>query len=688
MSKLVIVESPAKAKTIKKFLGKGYEIVASMGHLRDLPKSTLGVDVKNNFEPHYINIKGKGPIIKELKKSANKAEDVFLAADPDREGEAISWHLAYILNLDSSKKNRVTFNEITKSGVKKGMQNPRTIDKNLVDAQQARRILDRLVGYKLSPFLWKKVRPGLSAGRVQSVAVQLIVEREEEIKNFKVEEYWTIEADLEKPKEKPTFKATLEKKDDRKIKIKTEKEALKILKDLENKDFVVTNVKKGLRKKSPSPPYTTSTLQQDASSKLNFRAAKTMSIAQQLYEGVNIKKRGMTGLITYMRTDSLRISNEAAQEAKKLILEKFGEDFVPKTFRKYKGKVSAQDGHEAIRPTDLSLSPDAVKNSLSVEQYKLYLLIWNRFIQSQMTDATFNTVSVDINNSQYLFKASGATLKFEGFLAVENEKSSNKTTLPKLQKNDKLTLKQIEKNQHFTQPPPRYTEASLTKTLEELDIGRPSTYVPIISTIVSRNYIEREKKALKPTKLGETITKIMKKNFSSIINVSFTAKIEKDFDKVANGKLKWKNSIKSFYDNFYETLKEAEKNTSEENYKIEDEKTGQMCEICGKEMVIKHGRFGKFMACSGYPDCKNTKKIVEYTKGICPNCGGRIIKKKSAKGRVFYGCEKYPNCKFVSWDEPVEKVCAICNNTMFKTKSKNAKIYCNNENCKNFKKNT
>ncbi len=687
MSKLVIVESPAKAKTIKKFLGKGYEIMASMGHLRDLPKSKLGVDVQNNFEPSYINIKGKGPIIKELKKCANKSDEVLLAADPDREGEAISWHLSYILNLDSSKKNRITFNEITKTGIKKGMQNPRAIDKNLVDAQQARRILDRLVGYKLSPFLWKNVRPGLSAGRVQSVAVQLIVEREEEIKNFQVQEFWTIEASLKKPKEKLVFKAMLEKKDGKKIKIKTEKEALEILHELEKNAFVVENVKKGLRKKTPFPPYTTSTLQQDASSRLNFRAAKTMSVAQQLYEGINIKKHGMIGLITYMRTDSLRISNEAAQEAKKFIINNFGEDFVPKSFRKYKGKASAQDGHEAIRPTDLSLTPQNIKDSLSAEQHKLYLLIWNRFIQSQMADATFNTVSVDIKNSKYIFKASGAELKFPGFLAMEDEKKSKHLELPSLKENDELSAKQIEKNQHFTQPPPRYTEASLTKTLEELDIGRPSTYVPIISTIISRNYIEREKKALKPTSLGETITKIMKKNFSSIINVSFTAKIEKDFDKVANGKLDWKNSIKNFYDSFDETLKKAEKNTSKENYRIEDEKTGQMCELCGKELVIKHGRFGKFMACSGYPECKNTKKIVEYTKGICPVCKGKIVKKKSAKGRIFYGCEKYPKCKFGSWDEPVEKVCPVCKNTMFKTKGKNEKIYCNNEHCANFKKN-
>ena len=686
MSKLVIVESPAKAKTIKKFLGKGYEIIASMGHLRDLPKSKLGIDLNNNFEPNYINIKGKGPIIKELKKHATKCEKVFLATDPDREGEAISWHIAYILNLNKSEKNRITFNEITKTGIEKGVKSPRKINKNLVDAQQARRVLDRLVGYNLSPFLWKKVKPGLSAGRVQSVAVQLIVEREEQIKNFKVKEYWSVDAFLKSQTEKKVFSATLEKKNGKKITISSEKEANSILKELEQGEFVVKSVKKKLRKKSPSPAFSTSTLQQEASNKLNFKAAKTMSIAQQLYEGVNVKKKGTIGLITYMRTDSLRISNEAATQAKEYILKNFGEEFAPKSFRVYKSKKTAQDGHEAIRPTFVELTPTEIKDSLNSDQFKLYNLIWRRFIASQMADAIFDTVSCEIENSAYLFKATGSILKFSGFFSILNEKAEKNMLLPNLKEKEKLNVKKIEKNQHFTQPPPRYTEASLTKTLEELGIGRPSTYVPIISTIISRAYVEREKKTLKPTKLGEIITTIMTENFSNVINVSFTSKIEQDFDKVANGELNWKSSIKDFYENFFKTLKTAEEKIPEKSYKLEDEKTDQVCEKCGEAMVIKHGRFGKFLACSGYPNCKNTKKIVIFTKGICPLCKAKIIQKKSSKGRIFYGCEKYPKCKFVSWDEPVEQICKACGNTMFKTKGKKPKIYCNNEKCSEFKK--
>ncbi len=684
MSKLVIVESPAKAKTIKKFLGKNYKIVASMGHLRDLPKSKIGVDIENNFEPQYINIKGKGPIIKELKKYANKSDEVFLAADPDREGEAISWHLAYILNLDENKKNRITFNEITKSGVKNGIKNPRKINKNLVDAQQARRVLDRLVGYKLSPFLWKNVRPGLSAGRVQSVAVQLIVEREEEIKNFKVKEYWTIEALFNGLTSKKTFKATLEKENNKKIEIKTEKEAEEILKNLEKQKFTVKSVKDGVRKKSPSPPFSTSTLQQEASSKLNFRATKTMQIAQQLYEGVNLKKHGMVGLITYIRTDSLRISNEAQTLAKEFIEKEYGKEYLPKSFRKFKTKNNAQDGHEAIRPTSLELTPQKVKDSLTQDQFKLYSLIWNRFLASQMADANYTTKSMEISAASYIFKAISNSLKFEGFLKVLKEKGEENSVLPNFKVGDELKLNKIEKIQHFTQPPARFTEASLTKTLEELGIGRPSTYVPTISTIISRNYVEREKKTLKPTPLGEVINKIMKNNFSNVINVSFTAKIEEDFDKVANGNLNWKKSIKDFYDDFFKTLTKAEENSSKENYKLEDEKTDEICEKCGKPMVVKHGRFGKFLACSGYPECKNTKKILNYTVGVCPNCGGKIIKKKSSKGRIFYGCEKYPKCNFTSWDEPIKEKCEVCKNTMFKTKGKNSKKYCANKNCKNF----
>ena len=685
MSKLIIVESPAKAKTIKKYLGRGYEVTASMGHLRDLPKSTMGVDIENDFEPRYINIKGKGPIIKELKKSASKADKVFLATDPDREGEAISWHLSHILGLNNDQENRVTFNEITKSGVKSGMSNPRKIDKDLVDAQQARRILDRLVGYKLSPFLWKKVRPGLSAGRVQSVAVRLIVDRELEIRNFNSEEFWTVDAKFQKENDSKIFSAKLYSLDGKKVNLKNKDDVDKILNDLDGQDYCIDKIKKGTRKRSPSPPFTTSTMQQEASRKLNFQSARTMRIAQQLYEGVNVEGHGAIGLITYMRTDSLRISDEARGAASEYIKKVFGNEYLPNKPRLYKSKANSQDGHEAIRPTVPDLSPSEVKSSLTSDQYKLYKLIWDRFMASQMANAVYNTLSVDIKSLSYIFKASGSSLKFSGFTVVYIEGSDDDknedASLPALNENDKLKLKEILGNQHFTQPPPRFTEASLTKSLEELGIGRPSTYVPTITTIVSRGYVEREKKQLKPTLLGEITTELMKDNFSNVVDVSFTAKIEEDFDKVAEGKMKWKDSIRTFYSDFDDTLKLAEKNTEVKSYKIPDEETDEICEKCGKPMVIKHGRFGKFMACSGYPDCKNTKKIVVQTKGICPNCGGKIIKQKSAKGRIFFGCENYPKCKFVSWDEPVSDICPKCGNTMFKKKGKKATIYCAKEGC-------
>lgn len=685
MSKLIIVESPAKAKTIKKYLGRGYEVVASMGHLRDLPKSTMGVDIENDFEPKYINIKGKGPIIKELKKSASKADKVFLATDPDREGEAISWHLSHILELNNDQENRVTFNEITKAGVKSGMSSPRKIDKDLVDAQQARRILDRLVGYKLSPFLWKKVRPGLSAGRVQSVAVRLIVDRELEIRNFNPEEFWTVDAKFQKQNDSKIFSARLYSFNGKKLDLKNKDEVDKILNDLDGQDYRIDKIKKGTRKRSPSPPFTTSTMQQEASRKLNFQSARTMRIAQQLYEGVNVEGHGAIGLITYMRTDSLRISDEAKGVAAEYIKKVFGNEYLPQKPRFYKSKANSQDGHEAIRPTVPDLSPSEVKSSLTSDQYKVYKLIWDRFMASQMSDAIYNTISVNIKSSSYIFKASGSSLKFSGFTSVymegSDDEKNEEASLPDLNENDKLKLKDILGNQHFTQPPPRFTEASLTKSLEELGIGRPSTYVPTITTIISRGYVEREKKQLKPTLLGEITTELMKDNFSDVVNVSFTAKIEEDFDKVAEGKMKWKDSIRTFYSNFDDTLKLAEKNTELKSYKIPDEETDEICDKCGKPMVIKHGRFGKFMACSGYPDCKNTKKIVVPTKGICPDCGGKIIRQKSAKGRVFFGCKNYPNCKFVSWDEPVSDICPKCGNTMFKKKGKKATIYCAKEGC-------
>lgn len=685
MSKLVIVESPAKAKTIKKYLGRGYDVIASMGHIRDLPKSTMGVDIENDFEPRYINIKGKGSIIKDLKKHASKSDKVFLATDPDREGEAISWHLSHILGLKDDDKNRVTFNEITKSGVKSGMSNPREIDKDLVDAQQARRVLDRLVGYKLSPFLWKKVRPGLSAGRVQSVAVKLIVDRELEIRAFNPQEYWTIDAKFKKSGDPKIFPARLHSKDGKKLEIKNKEQSDEILSDLDGQNYEVSKLKIGTRKKSPAPPFTTSTMQQEASRKLNFQSARTMRIAQQLYEGVNVEGFGAIGLITYMRTDSMRISDEARSLATKYINDKFGNSYLPNKPRFYKSKANAQDGHEAIRPTMPDLDPTMVKGSLSNDQYKLYKLVWERFIASQMADAIYDTVSADIKALSYIFKASGSTVKFPGFTAVyvegKDEETEQQTTLPKLLQGDKLDKKEIVANQRFTQPPPRYTEASLTKTLEELGIGRPSTYVPTITTIIDRGYVEREKKQLIPTTLGEITTELMKDNFSNVVDVSFTAKIEEDFDKVAQGDMAWKDSIRTFYSGFDDTLQKAEKNTEGKSYRIPDEETDELCDKCGKPMVIKHGRFGKFMACSGYPDCKNTKKIVISTKGICPNCGNKIIKKKSSKGRIFYGCEKYPDCKFVSWDEPVADICPKCGKTMFKKKGKNAKIYCATECC-------
>ena len=643
----------------------------------------MGVDIENDFEPRYINIKGKGPIIKELKKSASRSDKVFLATDPDREGEAISWHLSHILGLNEKEQNRVTFNEITKSGIKSGMANPRKIDKDLVDAQQARRILDRLVGYKLSPFLWKKVRPGLSAGRVQSVAVKLIVDREFEIRNFKPDEYWTIDAKFKKASDSLVFSAHLHSLNKKKLTIKNEAQSKKILNELKDQKYTVSKVKKGTRKRSPSPPFTTSTLQQEASRKLNFQSARTMRIAQQLYEGVNVQGYGAIGLITYMRTDSMRISNEAREAANKYIEAEYGCDYLPKKSRVYKSKSNSQDGHEAIRPTIPSLAPSQAKDSLSSDQYKLYKLIWERFIASQMSDAVYSTVSADIQSLSYIFKASGSSLKFAGFAAVyiESEQEQKDVNLPDLEQGDELSLEEILGNQHFTQPPPRFTEASLTKALEELGIGRPSTYVPTITTIVSRGYVEREKKQLRPTVLGEVTSELMKDNFSSVVDVSFTAKIEEDFDRVAQGDMQWKDSIREFYSGFDDMLKRAEKNTESKSYKIPDEETDEVCEKCGKAMVIKHGRYGKFMACSGYPDCKNTKKVVVPTKGICPNCAGKIIRQKSTKGRIFFGCENYPNCNFVSWDEPISDICPKCGNTLFKKKGKKAQVYCAKEGC-------
>ncbi|WP_069987219.1 type I DNA topoisomerase [Massilioclostridium coli] len=685
MSKLVIVESPAKAKTIKKYLGRGYDVVASVGHVRDLPKSKMGIDIENNFEPQYINIKGKGPLIKELKKAAAKSDKVYLATDPDREGEAISWHLAYILGLDLKDENRVTFNEITKTGVKSGMSHPRAINIDLVDAQQARRVLDRLVGYKLSPFLWKKIKPGLSAGRVQSVAVRLIVDREAEIKAFVPKEYWSIDAVFHKEGNPKTFSAKLHSKNGEKLEIVNKEQSDQILADLDGASYIVGDVKKGTRQKSPSAPFTTSTMQQEASRKLGFQAYRTMKAAQELYEGVTVEGLGAVGLITYMRTDSTRISDEAKQAAAEFITSRYGEKYLPEKPRVYKSKSSSQDGHEAIRPTMPNVVPQDIKASLTSDQYKLYKLVWERFIASQMANAILDTVSADINAKEYTFKASGYTVRFPGYTVLYEESKDEETekqgSLPDLKKQDPVQLDSLSGNQHFTQPPARYTEASLIKSLEELGIGRPSTYAPTITTIVMRNYVERDNKQLKPTFLGEVTTQLMKDHFSNIVDVDFTANMEEDLDEIEEGKHPWKDTIVNFYGGFEKNLEKAEKAMEGQRIHIPDEPTDEVCEKCGKPMVIKMGRFGKFMACSGYPDCKNTKKIVVTTPGICPTCGGKILQKKSAKGKIYYGCEHNPECGFMSWDEPVKDVCPKCGKTMFKKKGKSGKIYCATENC-------
>ena len=687
MSNLVIVESPAKAKTIKKYLGEGFEVVASMGHIRDLPKSKLGVDTENNFEPQYQNIAGKEELIKGLKSKAKKSEKVYLATDPDREGEAISWHLANVLNLDLNEKNRVTFNEITKSGIQHGMQNLKTIDLDLVNAQQARRILDRIVGYKLSPFLWKKVRKGLSAGRVQSVAVKLLVDREDEIKAFKSEEYWSVDATLAVPGNDKYFPAKLAAKNGKKIAIKDEKQASKILEELEGHQYIVGNVKTGVRKKSPAPPFTTSTLQQEASRKLGFQARRTMKAAQELYEGVELEGLGATGLITYMRTDSLRISQEAQNEAIKFIESRYGKEFLPSSARVYKSKSKAntQDAHEAVRPTDPSLEPKQIKASLTSDQYKLYKLIWERFIASQMANALYDTVAADIEAGAYTFKASGFTVKFSGFTVLyeesKDEEEEGSTSLPQLNQGETLQVISVEPNQHFTQPPARYTEASLIKTLEENGIGRPSTYAPTITTIMQRGYVEREGRSLKPTVLGEVTTRLMQEQFTNIVNADFTAQMERSLDEVEEGRNDWVNTLATFYQDFEKTLKAAEQNMEGKRVKIPDEETDQVCDLCGKPMVIKLGRFGKFLACSGFPECKNTKKLVQETGGICPLCGGKVITKKSKTGKTFYGCENYPNCTFASWDTPISEQCPKCGSTLFKTNGRWRKVHCLKPDC-------
>lgn len=685
MSKLVIVESPAKAKTIRKYLGDGYEVTASMGHIRDLPASQLGIDVDHDYTPQYINIKGKEKLIKELKSEAKKADQVYLATDPDREGEAISWHLAHLLGLNIEDTNRVTFGEITKKGVTEGMAHPRAIDIDLFNAQQARRILDRLVGYKLSPFLWRKVRRGLSAGRVQSVAVRLIVDREKEIENFKPEEYWNLDAVLSPPSSQKKFTARLYgTAAGKKLEVTNEAQATGIVKDLEDADYTVTELKRGHRKKVPAPPFITSTLQQEASRRLGFTATRTMRAAQTLYEGVDIAGRGTMGLITYMRTDSLRVSDEAVAGAKEYITEAYGERYVCPTKRTYKSRsaTAAQDAHEAIRPSVPGLTPDEAEKSISGDIAKLYRLIWSRFIASQMSDCEQDTVSAHITAADYQFRASGYVVTFEGFTALyeeaTDEKEKKETALPPLEQGQTLKLRSLTPEQKFTQPPARYTEATLIRSLEENGIGRPSTYAPIITTIIDRGYVEREQKKLKPTLLGRTINDLMMQEFPDIVDVTFSAGMEKNLDKVENGGADWRETIDAFYKGFAAALEKAEKDMEGKKIKVPDEETDEICEKCGRKMVIKTGRYGKFLACPGFPECTNTKRLVKDTGGKCPKCGGRMLLRKSAKGRVYYGCENYPNCDFMTWDEPVAQTCEKCGATLFK---KGSRLYCAKEGC-------
>ncbi len=685
MASLVIVESPAKAKTIQKYLGGGYEVIASMGHIRDLPKSKFAVDIENRFTPQYTDMKGKEDVIKDLKKHAKKCDKIYLATDPDREGEAISWHIAQMLNLDMQENNRVAFTEITKTGVQNGMNNPHKIDVDLVNAQQARRILDRIVGYQLSPFLWKKVKRGLSAGRVQSVAVRMVVDRENEIRAFQSQEYWSIDAKLIAPSSRKVFAAKLATIAGVKAELADQAQTDGILERLQEAEFKVTAVKKRVTNKQPAPPFITSTLQQEASRRLGFQAKRTMKAAQELYEGIEIAGMGAIGLITYMRTDSLRISDEAKAAAAEYIEATYGKQYLPPSPRVFKSKKNAQDAHEAIRPSMPDLSPERVKDSLTVDQYKLYKLVWERFIASQMANAQLNTVSVDISAADCGFKASGYSVKFDGFTVLYEEAKDADTednkVLPPLEVEDLLKVKSLDGNQHFTQPPARYSEATLIKALEENGIGRPSTYAPTITTIISRLYVEREGKQLKPTSLGEVTTELMKEHFKHIVDAKFTAKMEGDLDKVESGDEDWVCALQNFYDDFSKTLATAEVAMEGKRVKVPDEETDIVCELCGKKMVIKIGRFGKFLACPGFPECRNTKKIVQETKGTCPLCGKKIVLKKSKKGRSFYGCDNYPNCNFMTWSAPVEDTCPKCGSTLFKKGGKAGKLVCEKPDC-------
>lgn len=691
MSKLLIVESPTKVKSIKKYLGPGYEVMASMGHIRDLPKSKLGVDIEHDFKPQYINMSDKKELIKSLKEAAANSDEVLLATDPDREGEAISWHLAQILALNLDDANRVAFNEITESGIKAGIAAPHKINLDLVDAQQARRVLDRIVGYKLSPFLWKKVKSGLSAGRVQTVALRLIVEREREIEKFVAEEYWTVDAKLLSGRK--SFSAKLYGfADGKKIEtVSSGEEAEKIVRELDNAEYKVLKLKKGTRQKQPAPPFITSTLQQEASRKLGFTGQRTMRIAQQLYEGVDVPGIGTTGLITYMRTDSLRISEEARAAAEKYISGRFGKDYLPAKPRYFKTKSGAQDAHEAIRPTSITITPDSVKDTLTAEQYKLYKLIWERFIASLMAVCVQNTVNADITAGDYLFKASGYSVKFDGFTVLYEEgrddASEDGAALPEMKEGDVLKLKELTPNQHFTQPPARYTEPTLIKALDENGIGRPSTYAPIISNILGRDYIEREKKSLKPTGLGTVVSDLIVEYFNKIVDVKFTAGLEKKLDEIGAGKLGWIDTIRDFYKDFEKLYDKAETSLEGKKVKVPVIETDVVCDKCGRKMVIKSGRFGKFLACPGYPECKNTKPLPEdEVKEPCPKCGGKLVKKISKKGKKFYGCSNYPECDFAAPGIPTGEKCPECGSYIIN--GIRGRKYCMNSECPTRKKKT
>lgn len=681
--KLLIVESPSKAGTIEKYLGKDYTVMASMGHIIDLPKSNMGVDLENDFEPRYITIRGKGPLLTQLKKEAKKADVVYLATDPDREGEAISWHLALALGIDPKSPCRVTFNEITKSAVKAAIKEPRAIDMDLVDAQQARRVLDRIVGYTISPILWEKVKRGLSAGRVQSVATRLICDREEEIENFTPQEYWSVEAVLNDPKSKKDFTAKYYGEKNKEVKLENAEQTKKITDSLKKAEFKVESVKRGQQKRNPQPPFTTSTMQQEASRKYNFQAAKTMQVAQTLYEGVNLGgKLGTIGLITYMRTDSLRIADDAQREAVAYLTETYGKDYVSP--KQYKTKRNAQDAHEAIRPTSINIKPIEIKDKLTNDQYRLYKLIWERFAASQMASAVYDTMLLTIDASGHTFKASGSNVKFKGYMTVyveaTDEDDKKAKMLPPLEEGQSVNLRSFEEKQHFTQPPARFTDATLIRELEENGIGRPSTYAPTISTIVSRGYVARSKRQLVPTELGFVTDEIMKKNFSDIVDVEFTAGMEEELDEVEDGDIQWKNVIREFYPPFKDNLDKAQ--SSIEKIKIKDEESDVVCDKCGRKMVYKLSKFGKFLACPGYPECKNTMAIREGTGAECPKCGGEILVRRSRKGKTYYACEKLPKCDFMAWDMPLKEKCPQCGGLLLKKNGRNGKIYCLNEDCK------